>query len=95
MADVDRLLRLRPVVVRGKDLLFLSVRGSHQAERARPAWDVQWRFVHGQASAQELARFGGLRIAGELVETDPGVLERLGDAGRFDPDDPYREIVGG
>jgi len=90
----DRLLRLRPVVVRGKGLVFLPVRGSRQADLARAVWDVQWRFMHGEASVDELARVRDVRIAGEVVETDPDELERLGDSRRFDPDDPYREIIG-
>ena len=48
----DRMLRLRPLVVVGKGLVFVAVRGSRQSDRAHHAWDVQWRFIHGAASVE-------------------------------------------
>ncbi len=89
----DRALRLRPLAVEG-EVAFVPVRGSRQAELARRAFDAQWDFVHRRVGRVALAPFEGARIGGRLVETDPEVLERLANAGAFDLEDLYRELVG-
>ncbi len=89
----DRSLRLRPLAVEG-EVAFVAVRGSRQAEFARRAFDTQWDFVHRRAGRDALVPFKGERIGGRLVETDPEVLERLANAGAFDLEELYRELVG-
>ena len=91
----DRLLRLQPLVVRGQPgTQFVVVRGSGAAQRAAEAFVVQWRYVNGQASADELRRLGGLRIGGQDVEADPEVLDEIARRGEFDPVESYRELFG-
>lgn len=89
----DRNLRMRPLVVDGT-LTFVATRGSRAAELAEQVFAAQWRFVHGRATAQDVARFRGLRLAGRVVETDPDVLERLGYQGLFaELDEIYRDVL--
>lgn len=89
----DRLLRMRLIVADG-EVRLVATRGSRVAARTQAAFDAQWRYVHGQARASELARFEGLRVGGHLVETDPAVLDEIGRRGDFD-DIPelYRELL--
>lgn len=89
----DRNLRMRPLAVDGT-LTFVATRGSRAAELAEQAFAAQWDFVHGRATADDVARFRGLRIAGHEVETDPDVLERLGYQGLFaELDEIYRDVL--
>jgi hypothetical protein len=91
----DRLLRLKPLVVRGEPgTQFVVVRGSGAAQRAAKAFAVQWRYVNGQATADELRRLGGLRIGGQDVEADPDVLDEIARRGELDPSESYRELFG-
>jgi len=89
----DRYVRLRPIAVEG-DLRFVTTRGSRIASDAMRAFGVQWDFVHGRASADDLVRYAGRRVGGFRVETDPAVLERLAAAGQFRIEEIYRELVG-
>ena len=90
----DRSLRLRPLAVEGT-LTFVATRGSRAAALAEQAFAVQWAFINGRASERDLARFGGVRIAGYEVETDPDVLELLGYQGFFaELDEIYRDVLG-
>ncbi len=91
--EADRALRLRPVAVEG-EVAFVPLRGSRRAELARRAFDAQWDFVHRRAGRDALAPFKIVRIGDRLVETDPEVLERLANAGAFDLEELYRELVG-
>lgn len=90
----DRLLRLRPLLVEGEsELVFVPVRGSRVADRADAVFDVQWRYVTGQADEAELDQIRGLRIAGRTVESSPDRLDYLARAGGLDADEVYRELV--
>ncbi len=89
----DRSLRLRPIAVEG-EVAFVAVRGSRQAELAQRAFDLQWDFVHRRVGRDALTPFEGRRIGGRLVVTDPEVLERLANAGAFDLEELYRELLG-
>jgi len=76
-------------------LTFVATRGSRAAALAEQAFAVQWAFINGRASERDLARFGGVRIAGYEVETDPDVLELLGYQGFFaELDEIYRDVLG-
>jgi hypothetical protein len=91
----DRLLRLRPLIVEGEnELVFVTVRGSRASDRADPVFDVQWRFVNGDADEAELDEIRGMRIGGRTVEGDPDRLEYLGRLGTIDPLEAYRETIG-
>lgn len=89
----DRLLRLQPLVVVGQpDTQFVVVRGSRAAQKAAEAFDVQWRYVGGGASADDLRRLAGLRVGGSEVEADPDVLDEVARRGQFEPAELYREL---
>jgi hypothetical protein len=91
----DRLLRLRPLILEGEnELVFVAVRGSGAADRADAVFDLQWRFITGQADEAELDQIRGARIAGRVVESEPDRLEHLARAGTLDSDEIYRELVG-
>ena len=90
----DRILRLRPVIVEGdSEVSFVTVRGSGAALGAEEAFDVQWRFITGQASEAELASIQGVRIGGQTVEADPDRLEAIAAAGGVDVPETYRGIL--
>jgi hypothetical protein len=89
----DRLLRVRFVVFEGCEGFDpVAIRGSHKAQLAWDVFQTQWDFLHGQASAGDLAEYRGVRIGGRVVETDPRRLERLGAAG-FDVELASRLVV--
>jgi hypothetical protein len=88
----DRALRLRPLIAVERGLAFVVVRGSRAADSAADAFDVQWRFLKGEAEVAELDALRGLRIGGYAVETDAGALERQGAIG-VDVIEAYRELV--
>ncbi len=89
----DRSLRLRPLAVEG-EVAFVPVRGSRRAELATRVFDAQWDFIHRRIPRGALALFKDVRIGGRRVEIDPEVLERLANAGAFDLEELYRELVG-
>jgi hypothetical protein len=87
----DRLFRLRPIVLAGgPGVEFVEVRGSHAARRAQRAFDVQYRYIEGNASESELADIAGVTVAGRVVEADPGRLQSLAEAGEIDLAETYR-----
>ncbi|MGH2965987.1 MAG: hypothetical protein ACRDMH_11480 [Solirubrobacterales bacterium] len=91
----DRLLRLYPVFLAGEpDLQFVEIRGSNAARRAQRVFDVQYRFIEGNASVEELRSLTGQRVAGRLVESDPERLEAIGERGGVDIPEAYREVLG-
>jgi hypothetical protein len=91
----DRLLRLYPIFLDGGDgVEFVEIRGSHAARRAQRIFDVQYRFISGSASEAELRVLAGQRVAGRLVESDPGRLTAIGEAERIDIVEAYREVLG-
>jgi hypothetical protein len=90
----DRLPRLRPLILEGaSELEFVVVRGSRKADDAVWVFDIQWRYVTGQADKSELEQIRGIRIAGRTVESDPDALARLAAAGAIDPDDVYSALL--
>ena len=91
----DRLLRLRPLFIEGSDRVeFVEIRGSNAARRADRILDVQARFMEGRASEAELDTIHGQRVAGYVVESDPGRLAAIAEAGNADIVEAYREVVG-
>jgi hypothetical protein len=90
----DRLVRLRPVFLEGSDRVeFVTVRGSRAADRVSTIFDVQWRYLHGDASVEEVRALAGRRTGGRLVEADPDRLDVIGALGEANPDEVYRELV--
>jgi hypothetical protein len=87
----DRHLRRRPLAVEG-EVTLVPIRGSRATQQAVDAFGLQWRFVHNEATAEDLERLHGMRIGGRTVESDPAVLERLANAGQFRIDEIYREL---
>ena len=91
----DRMLRLRPlIVVDANELVFVTVRGSRAADRADQVFDIQWRYVNGQADESELDTIEGVRIGGRTVESDPDRLLYLARANALDALEAYRETLG-
>lgn len=91
----DPLLRLRPLILEGaSETELVAVRGSNKAVEAAWIFDIQWRFVTGQANESELEQIHGFRVAGRTVESDPVRLARLAAAGAIDPGDAYRALLG-
>jgi hypothetical protein len=91
----DRIARLRPLLLEDEsELTFVAVRGSRATDEADRVFDVQWRFVTGQANEAELEQIRGVRVSGRLVESDPERLRRMGDAGAVDPEKVYGELIG-
>jgi hypothetical protein len=91
----DRMLRVLPLILEGEDkVAFVAIRGSHAAARAQRIFDVQYRFIEGDASLDELENIAGLKVAGRVVESDPDRLEQLADRGDVDVVEAYRELLG-
>ncbi|MGA2165214.1 MAG: hypothetical protein ABSH36_12190 [Solirubrobacteraceae bacterium] len=91
----DRLLRLQPIFLADDDgVRFVEIRGSNAASRAQHIFDVQYRFIEGEASVEELEGIAGQRVAGRVVESDPDRLEAIADAHGVDIPEAYREILG-
>jgi len=90
----DRLLRLEPLVVKGKPgVQFIPIRGSEAARRAREAFALQYAYVEGKKSPDELRRLAGLRIVGFDVEDSSDVLDEYGRRGELDPAENYRAML--
>ncbi len=90
----DRLTRVRPVYVEGSDQAeFVTVRGSRAADRVEAVFDVQWRYLHGDATPGEVRALSGKRAGGRAVEADPDRLDTIGALGDANPDEVYRELV--
>jgi hypothetical protein len=90
----DRLVRLRPVFLEGSDRVeFVTVRGSRTADRVADIFDVQWRYLHGDGSADQVRALAGKRAGGQPVEADPDRLDIIGALGEANPDEVYRELV--
>jgi hypothetical protein len=91
----DRLLRVYPIFLDGGDgVEFVEVRGSHAARRAQRIFDVQYRFIEGDATEDELRAIAGQKVAGRLVEADPDRLTAIGEADGVDIIEAYREVLG-
>ena len=73
---------------------FVEIRGSHAARRAQRIFDVQYRFIEGNASEDELRAITGQKVAGRLVESDPERLRAIGEADGVDVVEAYREVLG-
>jgi hypothetical protein len=90
----DRLQRLRPIYVEGEtSVQFVVARGSSQADRLSHAFDVQWRYLHGEATEADVRALSGQRAGPHRVEADPRHLDVIAALGEPNPDEVYRELV--
>jgi hypothetical protein len=91
----DRMLRVQPIILRGEDqVTFIAIRGDRATARAQRIFDVQYSFIEGHAGLDELQDIAGSKVTGREVESDPGRLAHIADAGGFDLIDAYRELLG-
>ena len=90
----DRLQRLRPIWVEGDTRIqYVVARGSRDADRLSDDFDVQWRYMHGDASEDEVRALSGHRAGPHRVEADPRHLDVIQALGEPNPDEVYRELV--
>jgi hypothetical protein len=90
----DRLQRLRPIYVEGEtSVQFVVARGSSEADRLSHAFDVQWGYLHGDATEVDVRALSGQRAGPHRVEADPLHLDVIGALGEPNPDEVYRELV--
>jgi hypothetical protein len=90
----DRLQRLRPIYVEGETRpQFVVARGSSEADRLDRAFDVQWRYMHGNATDPEVRGLSGQRAGAHRVEADPRRLDVIAALGEPNPDQVYRDLV--
>jgi hypothetical protein len=87
----DRIWRLRPLYADG-DTQFVAVEGSDEADYVDQIFDVQYRFIVGDAPARALHPYEGVVVDGRRVDTDPDVLEAIANRGDADPGPIYREL---
>ncbi len=84
----------RPIVFVGAPPTFVETNDRVAAEVAKNVFAVQWDYVHGNASAGDLAAFRGVQVGARIVETDPDALDEWGRRGEFDLAETYREMFG-
>ena len=90
----DDLLRLRPLVIDG-EFRFVEAHTRRSAAQAERIFDAQWRFAHGRATAEELAKLPRT-FHGRPVTRDAAELIRVANRGGLsDTIDAYREALGG
>ncbi len=90
----DDLLRLRPLVIDG-ELRFVEAHTRRSAAQAERIFDVQWRYAHGRATAEELAKLPKTYY-GRPVTRDSAELIDVANRGVLsDTIDAYREALGG
>jgi hypothetical protein len=86
---------MRPVFLEDEDAVtFIEVRGVRARQAARRIFDVQYRFIEGDATVADLQSIAGQKVAGRTVEADPLRLETIADAGDADIPEAYREVFG-
>jgi hypothetical protein len=90
--ETDRIVRFKPLAVEG-EVDLVAVVGPDEAALADEVFDVQWRYINGEATPDELRRYQGVRVAGRMVEVDPATLDRLALGDQFDIEELYRELL--
>jgi hypothetical protein len=88
----DDLFRLRPLVV-DDELVFVETWDPDDAEEAMRIFRVQWDFVNGYASADDVRALPNW-FDSYRVENDPRVLNDLARRGEFDVQEQYRWQLG-
>jgi|HubBroStandDraft_6_1064221.scaffolds.fasta_scaffold103262_3 hypothetical protein len=87
--------RMRPLFLVDEDaVVFIEVRGVRARQQAERIFDVQYRFIEGDAKVAELEGIAERKVAGRTVEADPLRLEQIADAGDADIPEAYREMLG-
>jgi protein-L-isoaspartate O-methyltransferase len=85
---------VRPVVTVEGGPTLVPTSSAEDDLAAAEIFAVQWRYVHGTASADELLPYTGVIVAGRVVETDPDVLDEWARRGDFDITEVYRVMFG-
>ena len=80
----------RPMAVDG-DTDFVEVDSPHLADEAESIFKVQWDYIHGYASTDDLTRLPA-EFQGRQVVRDPRELEELARIGAFDIEELYRHL---
>ena len=80
----------RPMAVDG-DTDFIEVDNAQLAEQAEGIFTVQWDYIHGYASTDDLERLPA-DFLGRRVVRDPRELEELARIGAFDIEELYRHL---
>ena len=80
----------RPLAVDGTTD-FVEVDNPLLAVQAEEIFAVQWDYVHGYVSADDLKRLPG-RFVGRRVVRSPEELEELARIGAFDIEELYRHL---
>jgi hypothetical protein len=75
------------------DTDFVEVDSAHLAEEAEDIFTVQWDYIHGYASTDDLKRLPA-DFLGRRVVRDPRELEELARVGAFDIEELYRQLYG-
>jgi len=83
---------IRPIVFVGGPPTFVEIHDRREAAVVADAFAAQWRYIHGTATADDLAPYRDIRIDGRAVETDPDALDEWGRRGEFDLAEVYREL---
>jgi hypothetical protein len=91
-SETDRIVRFHPLAVDG-EVDLVAVQGPEEQEQAADIFDVQYRWVEGRATRDELRNLPAT-FKGKTVVRDPAELDALARAGEFDLEEKYREILG-
>jgi len=80
----------RPLAVDG-DTDFVEVDNAVLAAEAEKIFSIQWDYVHGYVSADDLNLLPG-QFEGRRIVRDPRELEELARIGAFDIEELYRHL---
>ena len=80
----------RPLAVDG-NTDFVEVDNPLLAVQAEEIFAIQWDYIHGYVSADDLKRLPG-RFEGRRIVRDPRELEELARIGAFDIEELYRHL---
>jgi hypothetical protein len=86
---------LRPLFLEGEDRVeFIEVSDELERLAASRIFDVQWDFIEGKATTDDLAKIARQKITGRTVQADPLRLALIADRGEADLPEAYKEALG-
>jgi hypothetical protein len=91
-SETDRIVRFHPLAVDG-EVDLVAVEGPEELEQAADILDVQYRWVEGRATRDEVRNLPAT-FKGQTVVRDPAELDAMARAGEFNLEEKYREILG-